>query len=107
MNVIQHKVKLTDVTPIRCKLYPLPYAMREELRNEVDSMLEMVVVRPSMSPYASPIVMVTKKDGCNIVCVDFRKLNKITEVDPDAMKTRFVDLVAWNTSPKIDLTKGY
>ena len=39
-NVIQHRVKLTDDTPIRCKLYPLPYALREELHNEVDSMLE-------------------------------------------------------------------
>ena len=51
-DVIQHRVKLTDDTPIRCKPYPLLYAMREELRNEVDSMLEMGVVRPSTLPYA-------------------------------------------------------
>ena len=69
----------TDDTPIRCKPYPLAYAMREELRNKVASMLEMGVVRPSTSPYASPIVMVKKKDGSNRVCVDFRKLNKIIE----------------------------
>ena len=47
--------------------------MREELRNEVDSMLEIGVVRPSTSSYASPIIMVKKKDGSNKVCVDFRK----------------------------------
>ena len=47
----------------------------------------MGVVRPSTSPYASPIVMVKKKDGLNRVCVDFRKLNKITEVDPKPMTT--------------------
>ena len=47
-DVIHHRVKLT--------------AMREELRNEVDSMLEMGVVRLSTSPYESPIVMVKKKD---------------------------------------------
>ena len=70
-DVIQHQIRLTDDTPIRCKPYPLPYAMREELRNEVDTMLEMGVVRPSTSPYASPIVMVKKKDGSNRVCVDF------------------------------------
>ena len=50
-DVIQHRVKLTDDTPIRCKPYPLPYDMREELWNEVNSMLEMGVVRPSTSPY--------------------------------------------------------
>ena len=69
-DVIQHQIKLTDDMPIRCKPYPLPYAMREELRNELDSMLEMGVVRPSTSPYASPIIMVKKKDGSNRVCVD-------------------------------------
>ena len=47
--MIQHRVKLTDDTLIRCKLYPFLYAMREELRNEVDSMLEMEVMRPLMS----------------------------------------------------------
>ena len=76
-------------TPIRCKPYPLPYDMREEVRNEVNSMLEMGVVRPSTSPYASPIARLMrhplswlrKKVVFNSVCVDFRKLNKITEVD--------------------------
>ena len=29
-DVIQHQIRLTDDTPIRCKPYPLPYAMREE-----------------------------------------------------------------------------
>ena len=107
-GVIQHRVKLTDDTPIRCKPYPLPYAMREELRNEVDSMLEMRVVRPSTSAYASPIVMVKKKDGSNRVCVAFRKLNKITEVDPEPMTTAedlFRRLSGKKYLSKIDLTK--
>ena len=85
-DVIQHRVKLTDDTPIGCKPYPLPYAMREELRNEADSMLEMGGVRP----YVSPIVMVEKKDGSNRVCVDFRKLNKIPVAPEDVYKTPFV-----------------
>ena len=80
IDAIQQRVKLTDDTPIRCKPYPLPYALREELWNEVDSMLEMGVMIPSTLPYASLIVMVKKKDGTNR---DFRKLNKITEVHPE------------------------
>ena len=109
-DVIQHRIRLSDDTPIRCKPYPLPYAMREELRNEVDAMLEMGVVRPSTSPYASPIVMVKKKDGSNRVCVDFRKLNKINEVDPEPMTTAedlFRRLSGKKYLSKIDLTKGY
>ena len=83
--------------------------MREELRNEVDSMLEMGVVRPSTSPYASPI-MVKKKDGSNRVCVDFRKLNKFTEVDPEPMTTAehlFHRLTGMKYLSKIDLIKRY
>ena len=70
-DVIQHQINLADYTPIRCKPYPLPHAMREELRNNVDAILEMGVMRPSTSAYASPFVMVKKKDGSNKVCVDF------------------------------------
>ena len=62
-------MKLTNDTPILCKPYALPYAMKEDLENEMDSLLEMGVMRPSMSPYASPIVMFQKKDGPNRVCV--------------------------------------
>ena len=96
-DVIQHQIKLTDDTPISCKPYPLPYAMREELRNTVDTMLDT-------------IVMVKKKDGSNMVCVDYRKLNKITEVDPEPMTTAedlFRRLSGKKYLSKIDLTKGY
>ena len=62
--------------------------MHEEgLRNEVEGMLDMEVVRPSMSPYTLPIVMVKKKDGSNGVWLDFRKLNKIKLVVPEPMTT--------------------
>ena len=109
-DVVQHTVKFTDDTPIHCKPYPLPYAMSKELRNEVDSMLEMGVLRPSTSLNASPIIMVKKKDGSNRVCVDFRKLNKITEVDPEPMtmaKDLLCQLSGMKYLSKIDLTKGY
>ena len=68
--------------------------MRDNLRNEVESMLEMGVVRPSTSPYA----------------IDFRKLNKINEVDPETMtmaENLFRQLSGMKYLSKIDLTKGY
>ena len=76
----------------------------------MDTMLEMEVVRPSPSPYASPIVMVNKKDGSNRVCVDFHKLNKITKVHPEPMtiaEDLFQRLSGKKYLLKIDLTKGY
>ena len=107
--VIQHQIKLADDTPIRCKPYPLLYAMREELRNEVDTMLEMGVVRPATSLYITPIVIVKKNDGSNRVCVDFCKVNKITKVDPEPMTTAedfFRRLSGKQYLSKTDHTKG-
>ena len=104
-----HVIQLIDDTPIRCKSYPLPYALREEPHNEVDSILEMGEVRPTW-PYPSPIVMVKKKDGSNWMCVDFWKLNKITEVDPKPMtmaEVLFCQLSGMKYLSKVDSTKGY
>ena len=102
----------TKLGEIPCKHHSWPYAMREELWNEVDSMQEMGVVRPSTSPYASPIINVKKKGGSNRVCVDFRKLNKITEVGPKPMTMdedlfRRPVLSGKKYLSKIRLTKGY
>ena len=109
-NVIQHQITLTDSTPTRSKPYSLPYAIRENLKTEIQEMLDLGIIRTSASPYASPIVIVKKKDGSNRICVDYRKLNKVTAADPEPMKTPedlFQRLGKSNYFSKIDLSKGY
>ena len=73
-------------------------------------MLKMNIIQESRSTYSSPIVIVKKRDGTNRLCVDFRKLNKITEVDPEPTNTVAETIQNLSTDrwfSKIDLTKGY
>jgi len=52
--------------------------MQKEVEKELDDMLKLGITEPTTSSYSSSIVVVRKSDGSNRVCVDFRKLNKVT-----------------------------
>jgi len=109
-NLVQHHINLTSNEPVRSKPYPVPYSTRESLKKDIDDMLKMGVIRESNSPYASPVVVVKKKDGSNRVCVDYRKLNKLTVFDPESMPAAvdlFQKLNGDKFFSKIDLSKGY
>ena len=84
--------------------------MRESLRKYIADMIKVGVIRESSSLYASPVVVVKKKDNTNSVCVDYRKLNKLTVFDPEPMPTAehlFQKLNGDKFYSKIDLSKGY
>jgi len=75
------EIRLTDDIPIRDPYRRVPPAQLDEYRVTVRDLLEAGVIRESNSPYASPLVLVRKKDGGLRVCVDFRKLNAKTVRD--------------------------
>ena len=53
------------------------------METEIQDMLDLGVIEPSVSPYSSPIVLDLKRDGSVRFCIDFRKLNKVTEFDAE------------------------
>ncbi len=70
----------------------------------------MGIIRESKSSYASPVVIVRKKDGINRICVDYRKLNRLTEVDPTPMPNPdeiFQKMAKAKFLTKLDLSKSY
>ena len=59
----------------------MPAVHKEEVHQLIQDMLTRDVIQPSTSPWASPIVIVRKKDGSARFCVDYRRLNAVTRKD--------------------------
>ena len=77
---IRHTIH-TDEPPIRQAVRRIPPVKRQEVQKLLSEMQEKDVIEPSSSPWASPIVLVRKKDGSTRFCVDYRKLNSVTRKD--------------------------
>ena len=109
-NLAEHHIDLTSDVPVRQTQYPVPYAMQASLKEELQQMEEMGIIRKSSSPCSSPVVVVKKKDGGNRICVDFRRLNKVTIIDPQPVPfpaDSFLGMRENKYFSKLDLTKGY
>ena len=109
-HLAQHEIHLTTSDPIRNKPYQIPFALRESVRDEIKKMIEMEIIEPSESPYASSIVVAKKADGSKRICIDFRKLNKVTVFDAEPMpdpEEIFAKIGQSKYFTKVDLCKGY
>jgi hypothetical protein len=60
-NVVVHKIETGDATPIKKAPYKTPFALRQEMKRQVQKMLDKGVISPSYSPWSSPVVLVQKK----------------------------------------------
>lgn len=75
------KIKLTDDKPVYSSPRCLSYKEKKEVQATIDDLLQREIICPSNSPYASPIVLVRRKNGELRMCVDYRALNKIAVKD--------------------------
>jgi hypothetical protein len=80
-DLVLHDIQTGDARPIKQAPRRLPLAQEGDCEKEVQSMLEKGVIEPGHSPWSSPIVLVRKKDGSLRFCVDYRKLNAVTQFD--------------------------
>eukprot|EP00731_Ephydatia_muelleri_P035359 Em0116g11a len=80
-EMIQHHINTENAKPVKQAPRRLPFHHLKEVKKLVESMLDNNVIEPSNGPWASPIVLVKKKDGSTRFCVDFRQLNSVTRKD--------------------------
>ena len=80
-DLVTHSIDTEDHRPVRQPVRRTPFALRAKIDELVKGMLDQGVVEPSSSPWASPIVLVQKKDGGVRFCVDYRRVNSLTKVD--------------------------
>lgn len=74
-------IRLTSDAPFHYAPRRLSFHDKQEVGKMVKQLMDEGIVQPSDSPYASPIVLVSKKDGSMRMCVDYRTLNKLTVRD--------------------------
>ncbi|GJS10929.1 putative mitochondrial protein [Tanacetum coccineum] len=105
-----HRIILQEgVPPVNIRPYKHPPTQKDAIELMVKELLEIGVIRPSHSPFSSPIVMVNK-DGTWRMCMDYRKLNEYTIKDkfPIPVIEELIDELNGATMfTKLDLRSGY
>ena len=109
-DLITHSIDTGDSPPIRQPLRRIPFALHNKMEELVQKMLEQGVIQHSNSPWASPVVLVEKKDGSYRFCVDYRRLNAVTKMDvfPLPRVDDILDMLAHtHFFSTLDLAAGY
>ena len=77
----QHHIRLKEELPVRQQPYRLLHMYKEAVEGEIEVMINEGIIEPANSEWASPMVIIKKKDGAIRLCVDYRRLNAVTRVD--------------------------
>lgn len=85
-TVVKGEIRTTTDSPVYSKFYPYPIALKEEVENQIEDLLQNGIIRRSRSPYNSPVWIVPKKTDASgkkkfRLVIDYRKLNSITVAD--------------------------
>jgi transposase InsO family protein len=106
-----HSIPLVPgAQPVNIRPYRYPPHLKDEIEKQVAAMVQMGTVRPSSSPFSSPVLLVRKKDGTFRFCVDYRYLNALTLKSkfPIPVFDQLMDELSgasWFTT--LDLLSGY
>ncbi len=109
-STLKYRIHLTDDIPFRLPSRRIPPTQFQEVKKHLEDLLRTGIIRESMSPYASPIVICRKKSGKLRLCCDFRRLNSKTVKDAyplPRMDEAFDTLLGATVFSTIDLKSAY
>ncbi|KAJ4815745.1 polyprotein [Rhynchospora pubera] len=111
LRSVDHQIPLLPNTqPISQRPYRYSYFQKLEIEKIIEELLKQNFIQPSSSPFASPILLVKKKDGTWRLCVDYRRLNACTIKDKypiPIIEDLLDELCNAKFFSKIDLRSGY
>ena len=109
-DLVQHDIDIGGHAPLKQPPRRIPFSLRAKVEKMVQEMLDTGIIEHSSSPWASPIVLVSKQDGSTRFCVDYRRLNAIMKLDefPLPRVDDSLDLLAgMKYFITLDLATGY
>nr|GEU36588.1 retrotransposon protein, putative, Ty3-gypsy subclass [Tanacetum cinerariifolium] len=108
---VKFKIELIPgAAPVARAPYRLAPSEPKELSDQLKELSEKGFIRPSSSPWGAPVLFITKKDGSFRMCIDYRKLNKLTVKNwypLPRIDDLFDQLQGSSVYWKIDLRSGY
>ena len=107
---VKHHINLVDDRPVAATFRRIPPTQLQEVKDHIQELLDKDIIQRSKSPYASPVVIVRKKNNEIRLCVDYRALNSKTI--PDAYPLPRIDdsldaLGGAKLFSTLDLASGY
>src|SRR5262249_20834922 len=101
---------MANTEPISKAPYPMAPVELQELKKQLQELMDQGFVRPSVSPWGAPVLFVKKKDGSMRLCINYRELNRVTiknKYPLPRIDDLFDQLRGAKIFSRIDLKSGY